>query len=82
MPEKKDLSLEETEGIQFLYGKISPSAARKRFGIGTTRLYRIWRDVENVPSVDRKTPVDHVSAVGKGEELGTEKVLEDVCNIL
>ena len=55
---------------------ISPSTAWKRFGIGTNILYRIWRDVENIPSVDRKTPVDRVS------EVEVEKTLEDVCNIL
>ena len=75
---KKELSQEDIEEIQSLSVKITPSKARKRFGIGTTRLYRIWRDIENVLSVEeeRKIHVNRASAVRE------QKTMEGVDNIL
>ena len=78
MPEKKELSQQEIEEIQSLRGKISPSEARKRFGIGTSRLYRIWKS-----AAEKK--------VEENTELQKEKVekatadspttVEDIANI-
>ena len=54
MPQKKVLSQEDIEEIEKLRGKISPQEARKRFGIGTTRLYRIWDNAIGRDSVVEK----------------------------
>ena len=48
MPPAKKLSAEEIREIVAVRGKESPASIRKRFGIGTTRLYRIWKDASAV----------------------------------
>ena len=58
MPEKKALSREEIEEIQSLRGKVSAIDARKRFGIGTTRLYRIWRQNQETKLDPSTTKLD------------------------
>ncbi|KAK3763796.1 hypothetical protein RRG08_065759 [Elysia crispata] len=44
MPTKRELSPEQVEEIHSLRGQLPAAEVKKRFGIGTTRLYRIWRD--------------------------------------
>ena len=46
MPAKRELSPEEIQEIIFLRGVESAASIRKRFGIGTSRLYRIWKNAE------------------------------------
>jgi hypothetical protein len=38
------LSQNQVQEIRSLRGRLSAAEVKKRFGIGTTRLYRIWRD--------------------------------------
>ncbi|KAK3787929.1 hypothetical protein RRG08_008948 [Elysia crispata] len=44
MPSKRELSPEQVQEIRSLRGQLPAAEAKKRFGIGTTRLYKIWRD--------------------------------------
>ena len=44
MPPKRELSLEQIQELRSLRGQLPAAEAKKRFGIGTTRLYKIWRD--------------------------------------
>ena len=46
MPEKRELSPEEIQEIISLLGVEPAASIRKRFGIGTSRLYRIWKNAE------------------------------------
>ncbi|MEW8688983.1 MAG: hypothetical protein AB2556_24455 [Candidatus Thiodiazotropha sp.] len=48
MPPKRELSQGQIEEIWALRGQLSAAEAKKRFGIGSTRLYRIWRDRSGV----------------------------------
>ena len=41
---KRELTQEQIEEIQALRGRLSAGEVKKRFGIGSTRLYKIWRD--------------------------------------
>ena len=41
---KRELSQEQIEEIRALRGRLSADEIKKRFGIGSTRLYKIWRD--------------------------------------
>ena len=43
MPPKRELSQEQVQEIRSLRGQLPAAEAKKRFGIGTTRLYKIWR---------------------------------------
>ena len=44
MPSKRELSPEQVQEIRSLRGQLPAAEAKKRSGIGTTRLYKIWRD--------------------------------------
>jgi len=44
MPPAKKLSAEEIREIVAARGKESPASIWERFGIGTTKLYRIWKE--------------------------------------
>ena len=44
MPSKRELSQGQIEEIRALRGRLSAAEAKKRFGIGSKRLYKIWRD--------------------------------------
>ena len=46
MSPKRELSLEQIQEIRALRDKLPAAEAKKRFGIGSTRLYKIWRDAE------------------------------------
>ena len=41
---KQELSQEQTEEIRALQGQLPAAETKKRFGIGSMRLYKIWRD--------------------------------------
>ena len=49
MPPKRELSPEQVQEIHSLRGQLPAAEAKKRFGIGTTRLYKIWRDGTTPP---------------------------------
>ncbi|KAK3772396.1 hypothetical protein RRG08_031419 [Elysia crispata] len=44
MPSKRELSPEQVQEIRSLRGQLPAAEAKKRFGIETTRLYKIWQD--------------------------------------
>ena len=50
MPSKRELSPEQVQEIRSLRGQLPAAEAKKRFGIGTTRLYKIWRDGASPPA--------------------------------
>ena len=50
MPSKRELSPEQVQEIRSLRGQLPAAEAKKRFGIGTTRLYKIWRDGTSPPA--------------------------------
>ena len=54
MPPAKNLSAEEIREIVDAREKESPASIRKRFGIGTTRLYRIWKDAAAIEPTQNK----------------------------
>ena len=66
---KRELTQEQIEEIQALRGRLSADEVKKRFGIGSSRLYKIWRDVtadrvtqKALPPADRVTQAaDHVT---------------------
>ena len=47
---KRELSLDDIQEILALRDKLPAAEVKKRFGIGTTRLYKIWRDESAEPS--------------------------------
>ena len=76
MPQKTNLSREDIQEIQSLRGKISAEEAKKKFGIGSTRLYKLWHAAEtnNVIPVEEET--------NRGSAVGEEKTIEDVYDLL
>ena len=48
MPPKRELSQGQIDKIRALPGQLLAAEAKKRFGIGSTRLYKIWRDESGV----------------------------------
>lgn len=57
MPPKRDLSQEQVQEIRSLRGQLPAVEAKKRFGIGSTRLYKIWRDGSGDPEIAPANPV-------------------------
>jgi len=58
MPPAKKLSAEEIREIVAARGKESPASIRERIGIGTTKLYRIWKEaaaIEPKQAAETKT---------------------------
>ncbi|GFR98530.1 hypothetical protein ElyMa_004504400 [Elysia marginata] len=54
---KRELSLEQVQEIRTLRGVLPAAEVKKRFGIGTTRLYRIWRgEAADQPPLDPPAP--------------------------
>ena len=70
MPPAKNLSAEEIREIVAMRGKEPPTSIRKRFGIGTTRLYRIWKDAAAVEPKQAIEPTQNKPGT-TGTELGT-----------
>ncbi|KAK3781648.1 hypothetical protein RRG08_029310 [Elysia crispata] len=58
MPTKRELSPEQVEEIHSLRGQLPAAEVKKRFGIGTTRLYRIWRDGDSPTAGALDPPLD------------------------
>ena len=58
MPTKRELSPEQVEEIHSLLGQLPAAEVKKRFGIGTTRLYRIWRDGDSPAAGALDPPLD------------------------
>ena len=89
MPQRTNLSLEDIEEIQSLRGKVSAEETKKRFGIGTGRLYKIWRAAENdkVQATEnnlvlREHAVEDRNSVAETTTTTKGKTIEDVYNLL
>ena len=72
MPQAKELSEADIQEILSLRGKMPPTEIRKRFGIGNTRMYRIWKnggeDSDPAAAVaNRQAPTPN----GKGQAAAT-----------
>ena len=44
MPPKRDLTEHQIREIKALHGQLPAAEVRKRFGIGTNRVYKIWQE--------------------------------------
>ena len=76
MPAKRELSPEEIQEIISLRGVESAASIRKRFGIGTSRLYRIWKNAEK----EREAAAE--AAPAKAEEAEEDRGLAAVLSEL
>ena len=80
----KKLSAEEIREIVAVRGKESPASIRERFGIGTTRLYRIWKDAAAIePKKAVAAAIEPKKAVEpkQGAETGTELLYQILDNV-
>ena len=75
MPPAKNLSAEEIREIVAMRGKEPPTSIRKRFGIGTTRLYRIWKDAAAVEPKQTIEPTQNKPGTTGTEQ---EQILDNV----
>ena len=84
MPPAKNLSAEEIREIVAMRGKEPPTSIRKRFGIGTTRLYRIWKDAAAVEPKQAIEPTQNKPGTTGTEPgtTGTEQTSELLYQIL
>ena len=71
MPTKKDLSLEEIQEIIFLRGVEPAASIRECFGIGTSRVYKIWKKAEKKSAAEEDRGL---AAVLSAVELLQEKM--------
>ena len=78
MPPAKKLSTEEIREIVAMRGKESPASIRERFGIGTTRLYRIWQDAA---AIEPKKAVEPKQAAETGTEQTSELLYQILDNV-
>ena len=78
MPPAKKLSAEEIREIVAVRGKESPASIRKRFGIGTTRLYRIWKDAA---AIEPKKAVEPKQAAETETEQTSELLYQILDNV-
>ena len=83
---KRELTQEQIEEIQALRGRLSAGEVKKRFVIGSTRLYKIWRDVEPAQNVllygkTAQTPIPTVEDLYKRLE-GLEARAEQSTRLL
>ena len=62
MPVKRELSPEEIQEIISLRGVEPAASIRKRFGIGTSRLYRIWKNAEREREAEAAAPAEAAAA--------------------
>ncbi|KAK3764540.1 hypothetical protein RRG08_040561 [Elysia crispata] len=80
MPPKRELSQEQVQEIRSLRGQLPAAEAKKRFGIGTTRLYKIWRSCPRhevaspLPVVLRAPPLATASPLAKAPDAGGSRV--------
>ena len=68
MPKKKDLSLEEIQEIVSLRGVENADSIRKRFGIGTSQLYKIWKKADKERAAEAEEATAKKSAAEEAEE--------------
>ena len=54
MPKRKQLSEEELEEIRNLRGQMPAKQIQTKYGIGSPRLYRIWREATQKQDVQKK----------------------------
>ena len=87
MPPKRELSQEQVQEIRSLRGQLPAAEAKKRFGIGTTRLYKIWRScpprhevASPLPVVLRAPPLATASPLAKAPVAGGSRVEPTVVN--
>ena len=78
MPPAKKLSAEEVREIVAVRGKESPASIRERFGIGTTRLYRIWKDAA---AIEPKKAVEPKQAAETETEQTSELLYQILDNV-
>jgi len=76
MPPKRELSPKEIEEIRALRGQLSAAEAKKRYRIGSTRLYKIWHDEPNTYPADTTTLSVSIP-VAEEEESASPGVLEE-----
>ena len=73
MLEKKALSPKDIEEIESLRGKMSPQNVRQKYGIGTTRLYKIWKngknDIDKDIDEDTNKQIERVSRPAKQKNI-------------
>lgn len=64
MPPRQELSQDQIQEIRALRGRLSAAEAKKRFGIGSTRLYKIWSESGAEPPPEPK-PAGSLSPYGE-----------------
>ena len=64
MPPKRELSQGQIEEIGALQGQLSAGEAKKRFGIRSTRLYKIWREESGVAPQQPADPAQNILPYG------------------
>ena len=83
MPPKRELSPEQVQEIRSLRGQLPAAEAKKSFGIGSTRLYNIWRAsppleryevASPLPVVPRAPPLATASPLAKAPDAGCSQL--------
>ena len=69
MLKKKALSPKDIEEIESLRGKMSPQDVREKYGIGTTRLYKIWKNGKKDIDKDIDNKIEKVSRPAKQKNI-------------
>lgn len=84
MPAKRELSAQQIEEIQSLRGKLSIGEARRKYGIGASRLYKLWSRGANSPNIGKgvppveKTPFGEERTDSLGEEENSPQIYSGV----
>ena len=73
-----NLSPEEIQEIVSLRGVEAPDSIRKRFGIGTSRMYKIWKKAEK----ERAAKAEEAAEAAKAEEMEEDRGLAAVLSAL
>lgn len=68
MPPRRELSQDQIQEIRSLRGQLPAAEAKKRFGIGSTRLYKIWQGEPTEPPAVVQDE-ESLAAVQGGESL-------------
>ena len=76
MSSTKEVSPEQIQEIVALRGKESAASIRKRFGIGTTSLYKIWKGAakENTAEPNKQEAIAAMRKLVSGMELLQQKI--------
>ena len=78
MSAKRELSPEEIQEIISLRGVESAASIRKHFGIGTSQLYRIWKNAEREREAAAEAAPAEAAAANAEEERGLAVVLSEL----